>query len=167
MAEGLWIKDRQSKFKDFTMLPPHLIQIILVVLCRKSCYFEDILKLWIFRLRTFCYFFQVCVLRAHPAVVHRMSLPGPLLVSQRAKQQAWIVERMGRYHKILEPGLNLLVPIWTEWNMCRVWKRLLSVLLRSQQSPWITWPSTSIASSTSASWSRTMLAMVLRIQNLQ
>lgn len=25
--------------------------------------------------------------------------------------QAWIVERMGKFHRILEPGLNLLLPI--------------------------------------------------------
>ena len=44
-AGGLWIEDRQSRFEDFTMLPPQLIQIILVVLCRETHYFEDILKL--------------------------------------------------------------------------------------------------------------------------
>uniref|UniRef100_A0A1I7Z987 PHB domain-containing protein n=1 Tax=Steinernema glaseri TaxID=37863 RepID=A0A1I7Z987_9BILA len=27
------------------------------------------------------------------------------------QQEAWVVERMGRYHKILEPGLNLLLPV--------------------------------------------------------
>ncbi|XP_076300469.1 stomatin like 2 isoform X2 [Lasioglossum baleicum] len=27
------------------------------------------------------------------------------------QQEAWIIERMGKFHKILEPGLNLLVPI--------------------------------------------------------
>ena len=26
-------------------------------------------------------------------------------------QEAWVVERMGRYHTILEPGLNFLIPI--------------------------------------------------------
>ena len=41
------------------MLHPHLIQICLVILCRESRYFEDISKLWIFRLRTFYNFFQV------------------------------------------------------------------------------------------------------------
>ena len=33
--------------------------IFLVILCRKSHFFEDILKLWIFRLRTFYNFFKV------------------------------------------------------------------------------------------------------------
>lgn len=27
------------------------------------------------------------------------------------QQEAWVVERMGKFHRILEPGLNLLVPI--------------------------------------------------------
>ncbi|XP_046404577.1 stomatin-like protein 2, mitochondrial [Ischnura elegans] len=27
------------------------------------------------------------------------------------QQEAWIVERMGKFHRILEPGLNILVPI--------------------------------------------------------
>ncbi|XP_015177004.1 PREDICTED: stomatin-like protein 2, mitochondrial [Polistes dominula] len=27
------------------------------------------------------------------------------------QQEAWIVERMGKFHKVLEPGLNLLLPI--------------------------------------------------------
>lgn len=56
-----------------------------------------------------------------------MSISGPLLVSQRAKssgstpintgvmfvpqQEAWVVERMGKYNKILEPGLNFLIPV--------------------------------------------------------
>ena len=28
-----------------------------------------------------------------------------------ATQEAWIVERMGKYHRMLEPGLNVLVPV--------------------------------------------------------
>merc|ERR1712141_382691 len=27
------------------------------------------------------------------------------------QQEAWVVERMGKYNKILEPGLNVLVPL--------------------------------------------------------
>jgi len=27
------------------------------------------------------------------------------------QQEAWVVERMGKYHRILEPGLNVLIPI--------------------------------------------------------
>ena len=27
------------------------------------------------------------------------------------QQHAWVVERLGRFHKVLEPGLNLLIPI--------------------------------------------------------
>ncbi|XP_069820955.1 stomatin-like protein 2, mitochondrial isoform X1 [Dendropsophus ebraccatus] len=27
------------------------------------------------------------------------------------QQEAWVVERMGRFHRILEPGLNILIPV--------------------------------------------------------
>jgi len=27
------------------------------------------------------------------------------------QQEAWVIERMGKFHKILEPGLNILIPI--------------------------------------------------------
>jgi regulator of protease activity HflC (stomatin/prohibitin superfamily) len=27
------------------------------------------------------------------------------------QQQAWIVERMGKFHRILEPGLAILIPV--------------------------------------------------------
>ena len=28
------------------------------------------------------------------------------------QQHAWVVERFGRYHRVLEPGLNLIIPIF-------------------------------------------------------
>ena len=37
----------------------HLIHIFLLIHCRKSCYFEDIVMLWIFRFRTIFNLFQV------------------------------------------------------------------------------------------------------------
>ena len=27
------------------------------------------------------------------------------------QQEAWVVERMGKFHKILKPGLNFLIPV--------------------------------------------------------
>ena len=27
------------------------------------------------------------------------------------QQEAWVVERMGKYHRILDPGLNILIPL--------------------------------------------------------
>lgn len=27
------------------------------------------------------------------------------------QQEAWIVERMGRFYRVLDPGLNILVPV--------------------------------------------------------
>ena len=43
-VEGLWIEDRQSRFEDFIIPHQHLIHIFLFVLCRKSCYFENIVN---------------------------------------------------------------------------------------------------------------------------
>ena len=48
----LWIEDRSSGFEDFLMPHQHLIPIIWFIHCRKSRYFEDIVKLRIFSLRT-------------------------------------------------------------------------------------------------------------------
>ena len=27
------------------------------------------------------------------------------------QQEAWVVERMGKFHRVLEPGLNVLIPV--------------------------------------------------------
>ncbi|XP_012060750.1 PREDICTED: stomatin-like protein 2, mitochondrial [Atta cephalotes] len=40
------------------------------------------------------------------------------------QQQAWIVERMGKFHKILEPGLNILLPIIDRVKYVQVLKEL-------------------------------------------
>ena len=56
---GLWIEDRHSKFEDSIKPHLHLKPTFLFILCRKSRYFEDIVKLCIFRLRTIHNFFQV------------------------------------------------------------------------------------------------------------
>ena len=44
-AGGLWIEDRQTRFEEFTIIHPHLIQMLLVILYCESRNFEDILKL--------------------------------------------------------------------------------------------------------------------------
>lgn len=31
-------------------------------------------------------------------------------IRQVPQQMAWVVERMGKYHSVLEPGLNVIVP---------------------------------------------------------
>ena len=41
---GLWIEDRHSRLEDSIMPHQHLRYIILFILCRESCYFEDILN---------------------------------------------------------------------------------------------------------------------------
>ena len=42
---GLWIEDRQSRFEDLIMPNQHLIHVFLFIVCRESCFFEDIVKL--------------------------------------------------------------------------------------------------------------------------
>ena len=44
-VEGLWIEDTQSRFDDSIMPHQHSIHIFLVIHCRESRYFEDIVKL--------------------------------------------------------------------------------------------------------------------------
>ncbi|KAM3850745.1 stomatin-like protein 2, mitochondrial [Diretmus argenteus] len=39
------------------------------------------------------------------------SLPINTVVMFVPQQEAWVVERMGRFHRILEPGLNFLIPV--------------------------------------------------------
>ncbi|CAD7012136.1 stomatin-like protein 2, mitochondrial [Ceratitis capitata] len=40
----------------------------------------------------------------------KASTPMNTIVMFVPQQEAWIVERMGRFHRIMEPGLNILVP---------------------------------------------------------
>ena len=40
----LWSEDRQSTFEDSIMPHQHLMHMFLFILCRKSSYFEDIVK---------------------------------------------------------------------------------------------------------------------------
>lgn len=41
---------------------------------------------------------------------NRTSLPANTVIRFVPQQTAWIVERMGRFHRILDPGLAILVP---------------------------------------------------------
>lgn len=41
----------------------------------------------------------------------REQLPANTVVRFVPQQHAWIVERMGRFHRILEPGLAILIPV--------------------------------------------------------
>ncbi|KAI8150135.1 hypothetical protein BJV82DRAFT_504262 [Fennellomyces sp. T-0311] len=43
--------------------------------------------------------------------MERKSLPRNTIIKFVPQQEAWIVERMGKFHRMLEPGLNILVPI--------------------------------------------------------
>ncbi|KAJ8954804.1 hypothetical protein NQ318_014916 [Aromia moschata] len=42
---------------------------------------------------------------------HKSYTPMNTVVMFVPQQEAWIVERMGKFHRILEPGLNILIPI--------------------------------------------------------
>ncbi|XP_022915281.1 stomatin-like protein 2, mitochondrial [Onthophagus taurus] len=44
-------------------------------------------------------------------VRYRSSTPLNTIVMFVPQQEAWIVERMGKFHRILDPGLNILIPI--------------------------------------------------------
>ncbi|KAI8580910.1 hypothetical protein K450DRAFT_235178 [Umbelopsis ramanniana AG] len=41
----------------------------------------------------------------------RRSLPRNTIIKFVPQQEAWIIERMGKFHRLLEPGLNFLVPL--------------------------------------------------------
>lgn len=45
-----------------------------------------------------------------PSYFQKPSLPANTIVRFVPQQTAWIVERMGKYNRILEPGLAILVP---------------------------------------------------------
>lgn len=44
-------------------------------------------------------------------VRHRSDTPFNTVILFVPQQEAWVVERMGKFHKVLEPGLNILIPI--------------------------------------------------------
>lgn len=41
----------------------------------------------------------------------KVSTPLNTVIMFVPQQEAWVVERMGKFHRILEPGLNILLPI--------------------------------------------------------
>lgn len=45
-----------------------------------------------------------------PSYIQRPSLPANTIIRFVPQQTAWIVERMGRFNRILEPGLAILIP---------------------------------------------------------
>jgi hypothetical protein len=46
----------------------------------------------------------------HTYFSHRSSLPANTVIRFVPQQTAWIVERMGKFNRILEPGLAILIP---------------------------------------------------------
>ncbi|KAJ2726379.1 Stomatin-like protein 2, mitochondrial [Coemansia sp. D1744] len=48
--------------------------------------------------------------RSSPLVRRAKNLPANTVVKFVPQQEAWVVERMGRFSRILEPGLAILLP---------------------------------------------------------
>ncbi len=42
---------------------------------------------------------------------NRQSLPANTIIKFVPQQEAWVVERMGKFHQILQPGLAILLPV--------------------------------------------------------
>jgi len=55
--------------------------------------------------------FGVLYTGQHQQIRLRSGLPINTVILFVPQQEAWIVERFGKFHKLLEPGLNFLVPI--------------------------------------------------------
>ena len=49
----------------------------------------------------------------------RSRLPTNTVVKFVPQQTAWIVERMGKFSRILSPGLAILMPVIEVWTYCR------------------------------------------------
>lgn len=46
----------------------------------------------------------------YQSVRHRASTPLNTIILFVPQQESWIVERMGKFNRILDPGLNVLIP---------------------------------------------------------
>jgi regulator of protease activity HflC (stomatin/prohibitin superfamily) len=55
---------------------------------------------------------------------HRSSTPYNTIVKFVPQQEAWVVERMGKFHRILNPGLNFLMPIIDRVNYVQILKEI-------------------------------------------
>ncbi|KAK2181231.1 hypothetical protein NP493_405g02006 [Ridgeia piscesae] len=55
--------------------------------------------------------FQRLTQVAQQQVRHRTSLPFNTIILFVPQQEAWVVERFGKFQKVLSPGLNFIVPI--------------------------------------------------------
>ncbi|XP_012228957.1 stomatin-like protein stl-1 [Linepithema humile] len=55
---------------------------------------------------------------------HRPLTPLNTVIMFVPQQQAWIVERMGKFYKILEPGLNILLPVIDRVKYVQILKEL-------------------------------------------
>lgn len=56
------------------------------------------------------YFFQNIYSYEHLQHRYRSTTPLNTVIMFVPQQEAWVVERMGKFNRILDPGLNVLVP---------------------------------------------------------
>jgi len=56
----------------------------------------------------------------------RRALPHNTIIKFVPQQEAWIIERFGKYHKLLLPGLNVLLPIVDEIKYVQTLKEIAS-----------------------------------------
>lgn len=54
---------------------------------------------------------QIQLSQVYQTVRYRSSTPLNTIFMFVPQQEAWIVERMGKFNRILDPGLNILLPI--------------------------------------------------------
>ena len=64
--------------------------------------------------------------RGHPGEYYRGYAPLPLntVIKFVPQQQAWIIERFGRFNRILEPGLAILLPIFDQIKYVKTLKEV-------------------------------------------
>ncbi|ESP05164.1 hypothetical protein LOTGIDRAFT_102489 [Lottia gigantea] len=68
--------------------------------------------------------FQKLVFQSGQQVRLRSNLPVNTVIKFVPQQEAWIIERFGKFNKILEPGLNILLPIIDQIKYVQVLKEL-------------------------------------------
>ncbi|KAK7450220.1 hypothetical protein BaRGS_00039968 [Batillaria attramentaria] len=54
---------------------------------------------------------QVVLQQANQQVRHRSRLPINTAILFVPQQEAWVIERFGKYHRVLEPGFNMCIPV--------------------------------------------------------
>lgn len=69
---------------------------------------------------------RICVASYMSGVGMRRSLPHNTIIKFVPQQESWIIERFGKFHKVLKPGLNILLPIVDEIKYVQSLKEIAS-----------------------------------------